>query len=386
MICRKCRSNVPDAPYCCQCGAAQEVHRSKRQRGNGQGTIRPLANGRYQAIVTLGYELTPDGRRLQRRRTKVFDKKKDAVAALATLGKSGSKAYDASRKPMTFAEVYAKWLPMHKAGKDTLNCYKAAYKYFKSIQFLPFRDIDVDDLQECIDSCPKGKRTKENMRACVGLMYKYAIPRHLTEDNLNLSKYLNVDGEGAAHRASFDMDQVQLIREAAECNSVAHADEILCMILTGFRPSEFLALTSESYNAGMKCLTGGAKTDAGKDRLVPVSPVILPLIEERAKRKGPMFPNGGGKQWSLKDFTEKAFYPALDAIGIDNPMVEIGGGVLRHKYTPHSCRHTFATLLKRVKGADKDKLSIIGHTSTEMLMYYQDAPLEDLRKIANQLL
>ena len=52
---------------------------------------------------------------------------------------------------------------------------------------------------------------------------------------------------------------------------------------------------------------------------------------------------------------------------------------------PHSCRRTFATLMKRVDGADKDKLELIGHTSNEMLRYYQDVSLEDLRRITDAL-
>ena len=62
-----------------------------------------------------------------------------------------------------------------------------------------------------------------------------------------------------------------------------------------------------------------------------------------------------------------------------------GGWKLRHKYTPHTCRHTFATLMKRVEGADKDKQELIGHASAEMLRYYQDAPLDDLRKITDAI-
>ena len=53
--------------------------------------------------------------------------------------------------------------------------------------------------------------------------------------------------------------------------------------------------------------------------------------------------------------------------------------------TPHSCRHTFATLMKRVPGADADKLALIGHTSTEQLRDYQDVPIADLRKIIDAL-
>ena len=86
-----------------------------------------------------------------------------------------------------------------------------------------------------------------------------------------------------------------------------------------------------------------------------------------------------------EDFTEKAFYPALEQIGINNPMVEIAGGMKRHKYTPHSCRHTFSTLMKNAAGADKDKLALIGHTSTEMLRYYQDVRYADLERITNAI-
>ena len=60
-------------------------------------------------------------------------------------------------------------------------------------------------------------------------------------------------------------------------------------------------------------------------------------------------------------------------------------GVPRHFYTPHSCRHTFATLLKNVAAPDADKLRLIGHTSTEMLRHYQDVDVESLRKITDEL-
>ena len=79
-----------------------------------------------------------------------------------------------------------------------------------------------------------------------------------------------------------------------------------------------------------------------------------------------------------------AFYAALDAAGIDNPT-ETTNGVSRRRYTPHSCRHTFATLLKAVQAPDKDKLELIGHTSTEMLRHYQDVSLADLRRITDAL-
>lgn len=383
MICKRCGAELPDgAGWCWKCGKKQKAsERSVKKRGNGQGTVLALPNGKYKAVVTIGYYLDEDGKRKRHTRTKVCDKKKDAVEALATLKNERTQEDKAGKT--TFRQLYTAWLPTHKAGKSTLDCYKAAYKYFSPVYDMTMRDIDVDDLQECLDDCPHGKRTKENMKAMCGLVYKYGIPRHTIPENLNLAQFLNVSGEGAAHRESFNDVQIERIKKA--CGSVPHAEAVYCMIYTGFRPSEFLALNAGDFDPKAKTLTGGAKTDAGKGRIVTISPKIESYIKAAAATPGPLFPAPDGKRWDLKRFTEEAFYTVLDAVGIDNPIVEIAGGKKRHKYTPHTCRHTFATLMKRVPGADKDKQELIGHASAEQLRYYQDAPLDDLRKITNAI-
>lgn len=367
MICRRCKKTAPDAPYCCFCGYKQDSVRHRR--GNGQGSIIKTPSGKYKLIVTLGYYVE-DGKLHRRTRSKVYEKRKDAVAGLADL------RGQTNREIPTFKELYDKWLPTHRAGKSTLDCYKAAVKYLAPVFDLSMSDLTVDDFQECLDDCPKGKRTRENMRAVIGLVYKYGIPRKVIPDNLNLAPFLIVDGEGAAHRNSFTDIEIEKIKKA--CGIVPHAEDIYCMIYTGFRPSEFLALTADNYDINAQALTGGGKTKAGTDRVVTLSPKIKSLIQNAASG-GILFSNGG-RRWNLKEFTEKAFYPALDEIGIDNPIIDG-----RHKYTPHSCRHTFATLMKRVEGSDKDKLELIGHASGEMLRYYQDVDLDDLRRITNAI-
>lgn len=379
MSCKKCEKPVPDgALFCPWCGRKLIREQAIKQRGNGQGTVYQLESGKYKAVVTLGYYLDENGKRKRKTRSRVCVKKKDAVAAIQELKKEPPKE---GKKAVTFKQLYDQWLPTHRAGKDTLNCYKAAMAYFKPVWNLPIRDIDIDDLQECVDDCPHGKRTKQNMKAMCGLVYKYGIPRHVIPENLNLAPFLLVDGDGAAHRAAFDDAQLEKIKKA--CGVVPHADEIYIMCYLGFRPSEMMALTADDYDKAHDCLVGGAKTDAGKGRAVTISPKIKTLVADRVASGGPLFQEKPGKAWTLKRYTEDAFYPALEAIGIENPMVTIGGGKLRHKYTPHSCRHTFATLLKRVAGADKDKQELIGHASAEMLRYYQDAPVDDLKKITD---
>ena len=379
MNCKRCEKELDPAwRFCPWCGRQAVIDHTPKKRGNGQGTVYKMPNGKYMAKVILSSWINEDGKRRKKTRSKVFDLKKDAIAALPELKKEQKK----EKPALTFKQLYDKWLPTHRAGRDTINCYKAAARFFGPVYDLLMQDIDIDDLQECVDECPRGKRTRENMRAVVSLMYKYGIPRHVIPDNLNLSPYIVVSGDGAAHRESFTKDQIAQIKKA--CGTVPHAEDIYCLIYTGFRPSEFLALTDASYDKQQKFLRGGSKTEAGTDRIVTLSPKIAPLISERAARKGFLF-GRDGKQYGLKDFTENAFYPALEQIGIENPIVEITGGIKRHKYTPHSCRHTFATLLKDAAGADKDKLELIGHTSSEMLRYYQDSQIDGLRKLTDQL-
>ena len=285
---------------------------------------------------------------------------------------------------MSFFELYEKWLPTHRAGKSTIDCYKAAFKYFKSIWHYRIADIDVDDLQDCIDNCGKGKRTQQNMRTVCGLVYKYGIPRNAVPSNLNLADFLSVGGEASAHRESFTAEEIEKIRAAI--GRVPYADYIYSFIYLGFRPSEALDLRIESYNADERCFVGGAKTQAGINRRVTVSPKIQPYIDSiiGARTEGFVFCDVNGDRFKLRKFLD-VFQDTLDAIGIYNPIVEIAGGVKRRKYTPHSCRHTFATLMKQIDAPSKDKLSLIGHSDEEMLRYYQDTNLEDLRRITDAL-
>ena len=87
-----------------------------------------------------------------------------------------------------------------------------------------------------------------------------------------------------------------------------------------------------------------------------------------------------GRPIPLKKYRE-IFYALLDQLHIDNPVDENG----RPRLTPHACRHTFATLMKKAAGSDTDKLALIGHTSTDQLREYQDVRFEDLRAITDQL-
>ncbi len=219
------------------------------------------------------------------------------------------------------------------------------------------------------------------MKALCGLLYKYAIPRH--QATLNLSTYLIVRGDRGPGKEGLPLDALESI--AQKIVSVTGADYVVAQCYLGFRPSEFLALDVKDYNQKEHAFIGGAKTDAGRNRAVTVSPKIQPIIDRLiiGKEAGPVFCRADGSPMSIKEY-RSLFYGVLDLCGIENPVTE-EGGVKRKKYTPHSCRHTFATLIKSVNAPEKDKLELMGHTSAEMLRHYQDVSYEDLRRITNAL-
>ncbi len=399
MICNstKCAREIPDdAIFCPYCGRKQVRSKQKtKSRGNGLGSVYKLSNGKWAAVKTVGWtvdplppDAPPDAVPRKRRKTvsKQFDTKKDAMAALPFLTAADRRplhgtATQRKKTAITLKELYDQWEPTHSRSQSTMNCYRAGFRLFAPLWNVSMDDLDVDDLQDCLDDSVSGKRTRENARAALGLVYKYGIPRDAVPKDRNLAQFLKINDPGeSSKKPGLSMAELELVRKAAEAGDPV-AKMVLCQCYLGFRPSALLQLTAADYDPERRCFVGGIKTEAGRGRTVTVSPKIQPYVDDlrAAAGDGYVFGRSGG-QMHLENYRE-LFYQLLERIGIDNPVDSDG----RHRLTPHSCRHTFATLLKRAKGSDTDKLALIGHTSTEQLREYQDVPVEDLRAITDQL-
>lgn len=399
MKCRnlKCAAELPEgANFCPRCGKrAQLPERKTKSRGNGLGSVYRLPNGKYCAEKTLGWIAdplppgAPPGTKPHKRRVKVkrsFDRKKDAVEALPKLSfddrrpRSGT-ATARKGKRITLKELYDQWEPTHDRSRSTMNCYRSGFRLFEPLWAVPMEDLDIDDLQECLDDSDAGRRTQENGRAALGLVYKYGIPRNVVPHDRNLASFLRLTAAGSAsQKTGFSTEELEKIRKAAQSGD-PEAVRVLCHCYLGFRPTALLLLQVKDYDPQRKAFVGGIKTAAGKGRTVPVSPKIQPWVSQLASGDPERYVFGrDGAQEDLADY-RASFYDLLERLKISNPVDEQG----RHRITPHSCRHTFATLLKRVQGADADKLALIGHTSTQQLREYQDVPLDDLRRITDAL-
>lgn len=369
MICIKCSATIPEgSSYCNVCGKKQTktVRHRARQRGNGLGMAYKRGKT-WTARVTVGWKYV-DGRKIQVFRTKGgFPSKTAAENYCATL-KQNPKAPKCTE---TFQQIYDKWKEEYESriSETTMATYKAAWKHFKKLHHVPLAEITVTELQECIDKCGKGRSTLNDMRTICSLVYKYAIVNNAAEKNL--AQHLYVASKKKGTRQAFTSDELEKIRKAV--GVLPYADYVYCMCYTGFRPNEMLSLKKTAYDKKMNVLTGGFKTEAGTNRIVPVADKIAPIIAARmAADSEYIFPRQNGAMMDDEHFRKYCFNPLMAQLGISGKV-------------PYSCRHTFANLLKNVKGSDTDKAALIGHSDASMTKYYQSADYDSLRKIVDAL-
>ena len=147
-----------------------------------------------------------------------------------------------------------------------------------------------------------------------------------------------------------------------------YADVILILIYTGMRINELLKLEKKNVNLENNTITGGSKTDAGKNRIIPIHPKILSLIVNRMGNKtNYLIPNRKESgAYIYNNFRQNEFIKIMEQLGME--------------HTVHDTRHTFATLISNVSNNETAIIGIIGHTNISMTKKYTYTNIEEMRK------
>lgn len=69
--------------------------------------------------------------------------------------------------------------------------------------------------------------------------------------------------------------------------AINNVDIVLIYIYTGCRPVELLDIKSEDVHLDERYMIGGVKTEAGKNRIIPIHKAIVPLVEYRLEQNRP---------------------------------------------------------------------------------------------------
>lgn len=260
----------------------------------------------------------------------------------------------------TFAEVYEryyaeKYNPNSKRtySRSSQGSTKAAYKNCAQLHQKNFSQIRYDDLQSVVDSCPLKHSSLELIVNLLKQMYKYAIKYELADKDY--SQWLEIKkADDDEHGVPFSDADIKLLWQHSDDDVIAL---LLMMIYSGFRIGEWKGMM---VDLDAKYFKGGIKTEAGKNRIVPIHSEIYPLVESRIKKHEKIM------LCSESTYRSKLAV-CLESIGIQG-------------HTPHDARHTFSSLCERYGVLENDRKRMLGHAFNDITnRVYGHRTLDDLR-------
>lgn len=333
---------------------------------NGFGSVHKLSGKRrnpWRVRVTRGW--TDDGKQLYDT-LGYYHTREEAITALANYNEN---PYDIQTDNITFAEVYEKWSEEHFENivPSAIRTWKSAYKYCQPIHNLRFKDLRVAQLEGTIRDAQTGQCTKQRIKSLFNLLYNWALKHEIVEKNYAALCTPVKRGEKVIERMPFTDDEVQ---ELWNNLHIPFVDMILIDIYSGWRPQELAILKNSNINLEENYMQGGLKTDAGKNRIVPIHPLIKELILNRYNpTKEYLFNDENGQQGTFMTYDKYR--------GRFNKIMNR----LNMKHRPHDARHTFATKAK-LSGVDEYALKLmLGHTINDVTeKVYTHRDIDNLQK------
>lgn len=325
MLCLKCQKNIPDmSAFCNHCGASQAPSkRSKRRRGNGEGSIYKRG-GYWQVELVMGY----DGHGGRIRRTKSgFKTKKEALEYIPVLrgGKIGVKA-----RSRTLRYYYTSWekTDLVKLSKSKQTAYRIAWGKLESICDIPVSLLTIVHLRDVVaDEAPTFYPARD-MKTLLSKLLTLAVADQ--QLSVNMAEYITLPSLDESERTPWSDDELRAIWTAYDEEDVVAA-YMLLMIYTGMMPGELVGCTKGMVHLDEQQIIGaGIKTKVRKQTPIVLADFLIPVVERILSYT----PDGDDQRILYTDRTSfyDAYHAFTSARGIrDLPM--------------YSCRHTTATAL-----------------------------------------
>lgn len=371
-ICPECNLQVSDkANSCPHCGypmkpdKAIKQSRTKRMRlPNGFGQITKISGRNlrnpWRAMVSVGK--TAEGRPIQKilKPQGYFKTYNEAYEALVKYHKN---PYDLTDE-MTLKELYDRWSRNYfeTLANTTIAGHKLAWSYCsmlydKKVQNITKRDIRT--LYENASAVKNGSvhyptpNIKANMKQLLMLMFDYAIEYDLVDTNIPKNVSLPKADSEKAHKTQhphtdFTSEELNILWQHSGDRLV---DMMLIDCYMGWRPQELCKMKKEQVNINEMTITGGIKTDAGKDRVVPIHSAIQNIIKKYYETdRETLFGD------DLYEYHKYKYY-------FDATIKKLG---LDPGHRPHDCRVTFVSMCKKYNVDEYAIKRLVGHTITDL--------------------
>lgn len=358
MICRYCKNESPDAPYCCYCGKAQEQKRIAHKRGNGQGTAYKRGN-RWEGCRP-GYSFTDDdGFHRVRPRKCGFKTKREALewASSATV----SDTY--SPKLIDLWKLYeANDLPKLSSNRQT--SYKIAFKRLESLMGTQIHLLTLDALQGAINASCSSFYPARDCKTVLSQLYKKALASNNGLITKNLADFIvlpKLEEKEATPFTENELSKFWTIYEKQDW----FVGYILLMCYTGIMPAELMACKKDMIDLEHCEIFGcGAKTKSRKKSAIVFPEFLRPVIESLMAGKGDKLIRIN------KDNFYAEFYACLERAGV-------------RKLPPYSCRHTYGTEAVKLGVHPAIVQKLLRHSNQRTQERYTHLSSDDAHEAAN---
>lgn len=343
--------------------------KTKRMRlPNGFGSISNLGGNRrkpYLARKTVGKDEFGKPITKPIKPQSCFATYNEAYEALLNYNKN---PYDES-KDLTVAQVYDKWSPTRfkKLSQKRITALEGAFRRCNKIHNRKINELRTAELETIIKDSSGSDIMRIDARSLLISMFEYALKYEIVEKNYAKLTDPISRPEAAINRVLFSEDEIKALWNLREVHGV---DMILVGLYTGLRPSEICELKTENVHLGERYLTGGMKTEAGKNRIIPIHEEIIKIIEDHAGN-GTLFKSLTGKDMDYSKY-QYSFNNVMD--------------ILKAKHSPHDTRHTFITTAKNCGMNEYCLKLIVGHVITDITeKVYTHRTIEELIQEINKI-
>ena len=301
---------------------------------NGYGTVFKLKGNRRRPFVARKTKGFNEKGHPQYITIGYFAKRAEALKALANFN---SNPLLADFTELTFIELYENWKEKEweKISLSTQIKTKSMIKHLEPLFNIKFKEIKFYHIEEVINNCPC--KNKKYLKTIISRLEDLALKYEIIDKKvINLIKLTT---EPSAERKIFTLEERQKLWDN---QNYPYVDYVLILIYSGWRISELLNLKKSNIDLKEGIMSGGMKTRAGKNRIIPIHPLIINLIKKRIE-------------------TQREYPFKIDYSTFWHHFQKIMG-YLQMNHIVHETRHTFRSMLDSAGGNKICIDLIMGHS------------------------
>lgn len=351
---------------------APKTQKKKKKRMRlppGLGSVHMIGDGKnrrkpWRARVQAGVDFDAVGGKATQKYITLgyYETEIEAIEALMEYRKD---PYTLEAATCTFEDVFQMW----KAKKypevsiSGQRGYDAAYKNSVPLHKLKMRDIRSSHMEDIMQTTPFGHQSQVKMKSLWLQVFKYAMEHDIIQKNY--ADFIKVRDEATGtNKTAIPLEDREKLWKAIDAGD-PDAEIAMIYLYTGMRASELLELKKENVDLTARIMVGGLKTDAGKDRRIPIHKCILPFVERLMQTDGEYlvmrYDKGKPQKMGYARFNGYHWTPLMERLGMKD-------------YTPHYGRHTCATMLREA-GVEEDlRKLILGHANGDITDRYTHHP------------